>query len=143
MAIEFPTDAQRWAEAYREALNDSEKYAEHGAEWGVDFDGTFLFDIQPDDAYSGDPVYLYLDLYDGDCREIRVLESESAVDYGFALRAEYSAWKALIQGELNPIEAILSGPFDLDGDRVKVMQWSTAGVTMTELAAEVDTEFAD
>lgn len=143
MTIEFPTEAQRWAEAYRDVLNDSDEYEEHGAEWGVDFDGTFLFEIQPDDAYSGDPVYLYLDLYDGNCREIRVLESESAVDYGFALRAEYSAWKALIQGELNPIEAILSGPFDLEGDRVKVMQWSKAGVTMTELAADVDTEFAD
>lgn len=143
MTIEFPTEAQRWAEAYRDVVNESEEYEEHGAEWGVDFDGTFLFEIQPDDAYSGDPVYLYLDLYDGNCREIRVLESESAVDYGFALRAEYSAWKALIQGELNPIEAILSGPFDLEGDRVKVMQWSKAGVTMTELAADVDTEFAD
>lgn len=125
----------------RRKAQQSEDYAEDGAEWGVDFDGSFLFEIQPDDVYDGDPIYLYLDLYDGNCRDTSVLSDADEVDQGFALRAGYSDWKALINGELNPIEAILSGPFELEGDRIKVMQWSSAGVTMTELAAEVDTEF--
>lgn len=142
MTITFPTDAAEWVDAYQDRLNESAKYEEHGADWGVDFDGTFLFEIQPGGTYAGDPTYLYLDLYDGECRDATVPESESEVEYGFALRAEYSAWKDLIQGNLNPIEAILSGPFDLEGDRVKVMQWSRAGITMTKLASAVETEFA-
>ncbi|MFB6266367.1 MAG: SCP2 sterol-binding domain-containing protein [Halodesulfurarchaeum sp.] len=141
MAISFPTEAEEWVQAYRDQLNQSEEYAEEGAEWGVDFDGSFLFEIQPDDTYDGDPVRLYLDLEDGTCLDASVVDEEGAVEPGFALRASYSAWKDLIQGKLNPIEAILSGPFDLEGDRVKVMQWSGAGIVMTELAASVDTEF--
>lgn len=39
------------------------------------------------------------------------------------------------------MEAILSGPFDLEGDRIKVTQWSGAGVTMVDLATEVETQF--
>lgn len=141
MAITFPHEAERWVEAYGDQLNQSESYTEEGADWGVEFDGSFLFEIQPDGVYTGDPIYLYLDLYDGRCRETEVLEDGDDIEYGFALRADYSDWKDLIQGTLNPIEAILSGPFELEGDRVKVMQWSSAGVTMTELAAAVDTEF--
>lgn len=141
MAITFPDQAAEWVEAYRAVLNDSEEYEEAGAEWGEDFDGSFLFEIRPDDAYEGDPVYMYLNLVDGSCRAAEIVEDPEAVDYGFALRGDFSAWRDLIEGKLNPIEAILSGPFDLDGDRVKVMQWSSAGVTMAELASEVDTEF--
>lgn len=55
-------------EAYAEKLNASQEYAEEGADWGVEFDGSFLFEIRPDDMYDGDPVYHYLDLYDGRCR---------------------------------------------------------------------------
>lgn len=141
MAITFPHEAAEWLEAYREVLNDSDDYAEEGADWGVDFDGSFVFEIRPDSAYDGDSVYMYLDLVDGTCTETAILEDPSDREHGFALRADFTDWKALIEGELNPIEAILSGPFDLDGDRVKVMQWSGAGIAMTELAAEVDTEF--
>ncbi len=141
MAITFPDQAAEWLEAYRAVLNDSAEYEEAGADWGVEFDGSFLFEIRPNDADEEEPVYMYLDLVDGSCRETEIVEDPEAVDYGFALRGDVSAWRDLIEGELNPIEAILSGPFDLDGDRVKVMQWSSAGVTMAELAAEVDTEF--
>jgi putative sterol carrier protein len=141
MAIHFPHEATEWVRRYREVLNSSATYAEEGAEWGVDFDGSFVFEIRPDDAYTGDPVYMYLDLVDGECTETAILEDPDEREHGFALRADFSDWKDLIEGELNPIEAILSGPFDLDGDRVKVMQWSSAGVAMTELAGEVETVF--
>lgn len=141
MAITFPREASDWLEAYRAVLNSSERYEDEGADWGVEFDGSFLFEIRPDEEYDGDPVYMYLDLVDGSCTETAVLDDPDDREFGFALRADFTDWKALIQGRLNPIEAILSGPFDLEGDRVKVMQWSSAGVAMTELAGEVDTEF--
>ncbi len=143
MAITFPDEADAWASEYQRILNESEAYTEAGEDWGVEFDGTFVFEIRPDDVYTGDPVYMFLDLYDGECREATVLDDPEETEYGFALRADFTAWKDLIEGRLNPIEAILSGPFDLEGDRVKVMQWSSAGVTMADLASEVDTEFPE
>lgn len=39
----WPTTA--WMERYREALNDSDEYAEAGEGWGVDFDGDYVFEI--------------------------------------------------------------------------------------------------
>ncbi|WP_254531444.1 SCP2 sterol-binding domain-containing protein [Natrinema gelatinilyticum] len=40
----FPTEP--WLEAYRDAINDSDEYAESSAGWGVDFDGSFIFQIE-------------------------------------------------------------------------------------------------
>lgn len=40
----FPTEP--WLEAYRDAINDDDEYAEKSAGWGVDFDGSFVFQIE-------------------------------------------------------------------------------------------------
>lgn len=40
----FPT--QPWLEAYRDAINADEEYAAESAGWGVEFDGSFVFQIE-------------------------------------------------------------------------------------------------
>ncbi|MFC4438609.1 MULTISPECIES: SCP2 sterol-binding domain-containing protein [Natrialbaceae] len=40
----FPTEP--WLEEYRAAINESDEYAESSAGWGVDFDGSFIFQIE-------------------------------------------------------------------------------------------------
>lgn len=141
MAIALPGEGDAWIRAWQDELNDSEAYADAGGGWGTDFDGSFLFVIRPDDAYDGDTVYLYVDLVDGECTEAREVESEDAVEYGFAYRGDYGDWKALVHGEVGAVEGLMDGTFDLDGDMQKVLQYSDAAVVMTENAAAVDTEF--
>jgi putative sterol carrier protein len=40
----FPTEP--WLEQYGAAIDNSDAYAEHSAGWGVDFDGSFVFQIE-------------------------------------------------------------------------------------------------
>ncbi|MDF9744373.1 SCP2 sterol-binding domain-containing protein [Natrinema salsiterrestre] len=40
----FPT--QPWLEAYRDAINADDDYADESAGWGVEFDGSFVFQIE-------------------------------------------------------------------------------------------------
>ncbi|QLG48732.1 SCP2 sterol-binding domain-containing protein [Natrinema halophilum] len=40
----FPTEP--WLEAYRDAINASDEYADKSAGWGVDFDGSFVFQME-------------------------------------------------------------------------------------------------
>ena len=40
----FPTEP--WLEEYRAAINANDEYAESSAGWGVDFDGSFIFQIE-------------------------------------------------------------------------------------------------
>jgi len=141
MAIALPSEADEWIQEWREKLNESDRYSEVGQGWGVGFDGSFLFVIEPDDTYDGDAIHLYVDLEDGECTAARMVDGEDAVDWGFAFRGSYTNWKRLIHGEADPIEGMMSGEFDLDGDMQKVLQYSNAAVVMTENAGAVDTEF--
>ncbi|WP_254534609.1 SCP2 sterol-binding domain-containing protein [Halomarina litorea] len=141
MALKLPSEADEWISVWREHLNDSEAYAEKGTGWGVGFDGDFVFVIEPDDTYPGDPVYLFVGLEDGRCTDAYEVGSPDEVDHGFVYRGPYTNWKGLVEGDVGAMDGLMSGKFDLDGDMQKVLQYSDAAVVMTENAAAIDTEF--
>ena len=41
---------------------------------GTDFDGSFLFVMDTDDADDGDAVYLSVEIVDGECMEARQVD---------------------------------------------------------------------
>lgn len=141
MAIKLPGEADEWIDEYQKQLNESDDYSRAGEGWGIGFNGDFIFEIQPDSTYDGDPVNLLVGVKDGECHTAYVTDDPDGEDWGFAFRGEYSNWKKLIEGELDPVEGMMDGTFDLDGDMQKVLQYSEAAVVMTESAAEIDTEF--
>jgi putative sterol carrier protein len=141
MAYKLPSEAGQWIGEYQDKLNESEEYTRAGEGWGVGFNGDFLFHIQPDSSYDGEPVYLYIAVKNGACENAYVAEDPDGEDWGFAFRGGAANWKKLIEGDLDPVEGMMDGTFDLDGDMQKVMQYSQAAVVMTELASDIDTEF--
>lgn len=141
MAYALPSEADQWIDSYQKKLNESTAYSEAGEGWGVGFNGDFIFHIQPDSSYSGEPVYLYIVVRDGSCENAYVTDDPDGEDWGFAFRGGAASWKRLIEGDLDPMEGMMDGTFELDGDMQKVMQYSRAAVVMTELASDIDTEY--
>ncbi|MFQ3319334.1 MAG: putative sterol carrier protein [Natronomonas sp.] len=141
MAYEFPSDGAEWITEYGQLLNENDDYQEVGGGWGVDFDGDFLFAVEPDDAYDGPEVYFFLGLEDGDCTEAYEVDDPDEEEYGFVFRGPYTSWKRLFTGDLGPIDGMMSGEFEIEGDMQKVLQYSEAAVEMTETGQQIDTEF--
>jgi putative sterol carrier protein len=139
MAFQFPSEA--WMEEYKNRLNESEEYGEQGAGWGVGFNGDFIFHIVADDRLPEDR-YFYIALEDGNCTAVEEVDDLEEVEYGFVMRGSYSDWQKLNNGEMGAIDGMMSGVFDLEGDMQKVMQYSGAAVTMTEISSSIDTEYA-
>jgi putative sterol carrier protein len=139
--VKLPSEADEWISLWRDRLNENEEYARAGEGWGVGFNGDFIFAIEPDDTYPGDPLYFFVGLQDGTCTEAYPVEDPESEEYGFVFRGDYTDWKALFQGELGPIDGMMSGKFDVEGDMQKVLQYSEAAVVMTENANGIDTEF--
>jgi putative sterol carrier protein len=63
-------------------------------------------------------------------------------EYGFALRADYSDWVRVIRGELSATAVATGGTFDVEGSKLKVMQYADAAAEMVATATRVDTEFS-
>jgi putative sterol carrier protein len=160
----FPS--REWFSVYQERINESETYAEQGADWGVDFNGDFIFEmrgmpvdemdteampahlredmeeyvVEEDGTYVG---YSFVGLEGGECTDARLIQSKDEVDPGFVLAADDETWKQLMRSEIGVVDGMMSGEFEIEGDMQKVMQYSQAAITLTDIAAEIDAEFAD
>jgi len=140
MAIDIIEQPDEWIGAWQDHLNESAEYDEAGEGWGVDFEGSFVFEVEPDGGLE-EPLYFYVDPHDGNIREARKIDSPDDVEYGFLYSGSYSSWKQLIEGDVGAIDGLMSGKFSVDGDMQKVLQYSQAATVMTGAAAEIDTEF--
>jgi putative sterol carrier protein len=138
MDTEFPT--VEWFEELQTRLNEDDTYGEQAAGYGVDFNGDYLFTIDPDDGLSERHHY-YVGLEDGDCTEVYAVDSPAEADTGFELSGDYSSWKELVRGRMGAIEGIMSGEFELDGDMNTLMQYQDAAATLVEHCAEIESDF--
>lgn len=191
----YPTE--QWLTEYKRQMNASEQLDAAGAGWGVDFDGSFLFEITdvpieqqslgdlPNAALEGLPdhlraqlsdiplseapslidesirehlpdrsrdlleqldehivdgnVYALVGLYDGGCEEVDILSGPDERDVGFVLRGTYPTWQRIIDGQIDPIPAVMSGDLEIDGDMQQVLKYSDATQLLGEIASDIDT----
>ncbi|EMA43513.1 sterol carrier protein [Halococcus morrhuae DSM 1307] len=141
MAIKLPSEADDWIGTWHEQLNDNEDFERAASGWGVEFNGAFLFEIQPDNAYDGEPLYFFVDLIDGKCTRARQIDTPTSENFGFRYYGPATHWKHLIRGDVNAAEGRRKEKFELDGDIQKVLQYSEAIQVMTENARYIDTKF--
>lgn len=97
---------------------------------------------QLEENLAGDAtIYAWLDLYDGSCRNVAVLDDLNEREHGFVLSGEYAMWKGLVEGQADVISLIMGGEMELDGDMQKILQYSDSAVALTEVAADTESHF--
>lgn len=126
----FPSPA--WAEALQTALNANAAYVRAAAAW----EGDFLFAILPDQlAPEGEGVHL--DLFHGNCRSAQYVERPATVPSEFVVVGTREDWARLLDGRVEPIQAIMDGTFKLRGNMMKAMRFARAAKEMLDTAAGI------
>ncbi|MFB6151848.1 MAG: SCP2 sterol-binding domain-containing protein [Haloarculaceae archaeon] len=136
MAPTLPDDADAWVDDLRTRLNDREAFATAAA----GFDAAFRFEILPDEDYLGEPVAFAVTVEDGSC--VAAAAGDRETEYDFALRGPYAAWKALLEDDLDVAEAVMGGPFDVEGSTMRLLSNREAVAELVRAARTVDAEFA-
>jgi putative sterol carrier protein len=119
MAVLYPS--QEWCDAWKEAINNDEAVAEHGKNWGVGFNGNFVFELLPGGGLE-ETTYVYLEAEAGKCTDARIISDPSEVDAGFIASGSYADYKPVVKGEADFIEGVVKGIFKLKGDMGKIMR---------------------
>lgn len=97
---------------------------------------------QLDESVTEDrSVYAWLDVYDGGCREVAVLDERSERDRGFVIVGSYEQWKRLVDGEGEVISMIMSGELELEGDMQKLLEYTEAATDLVDTAVDLDSKF--
>ena len=135
MSTTLPDGAEEWVDQWRATLTDRPAFAEAAA----DFSATFRFEITPDDAYDGDPIVIRLVVDDGACP---AAELAADFEYDFAIAGPYEVWKAMLRDEIGVTEAVMDGPFTVEGDTMTLLQRQDAVAELVGAARDVDTTFS-
>ena len=125
-----------WGTALENELNTSEAYEEAAKTWEVDF----YFVVDPEGAVT-QPMYLYMDLWHGKCRNAFVAADKNAQTPAFVMSGQYSKWKKVVSAQLDPIQALMTGQLKLKGNMVMVMKNVKAAQEIVRACTRIETEF--
>lgn len=134
MSYTFPSDA--WIKQLMTLLNDSEDYRRSAKDW----EGDFIFIIEPDDQFDRE-AYYYLGLHHGQSTGAELLESLDQRQAEFVVRAPYSTWRRVIDGELDPIQGMLTNQLKLQGNLMMVMRYPKAAQEIVASCAKIPTDW--
>lgn len=126
----FPSEA--WLQALHEKLNSDENYARVASRW----EGDLAFVIEPSGPLTETLVY-YLDLWHGKCRGVGIYASPDEIKPAFVLRAPYENFARILQGELDPMQAMLTRKLHVQGNMAVMMRSVPVVLDFVRCAREV------
>lgn len=140
MAKTFPSE--EWFEALKSNLNSNAQWQHAAEDWGVGWNGNFVFDIVPEEDDSLDEnVKFFIGMKSGECTDVHRVEDLSEENQGYVMTGKYENWKRMVTGDLDPMEGLVSGQFEVDGTMSTLMQYEDAAGLFMDECTTIDTEF--
>ena len=134
----FPSEG--WIRDYCSKLTNSAEYNRLGKGWQdpIQFKITDLESVKvPHDFKS-----FVLKLKDGRCEGYQLVKDDSD-SAPFVLSSIYSDWKRILEGKVNPTQAMLSGILKVKGNMMLLMKYAAAATEMVKAASRIETQFSD
>ena len=133
MSAIFPS--LEWLEDLKEKLNNDEQYAQIAKKW----EGDMLCQLEPDDTLK-EPMYLYIDLWHGKCRDVAIWDEIGDKKPAFILKAIYGNFLRILQGELDPRQAMFTKKLDVKGNMATIIINAPTVLDFVRCASEVTDE---
>ena len=74
-----------------------------------------------------------LDLWHGECRDARMISEPEAEETPYAIRAPYSRWREVLDGDLDPVKGMVQGKLKLRGDLAEIVRHVRAANELVRL----------
>jgi len=138
--VAYEAYSDEWAQAYKDEINKSQVYKQAAAGW----EGTVgLVVLAEPDKNVPDDRGVYMDLWHGEARDIKVVSREDAEKADFVITGPYSRWKAVAKKELDATKGIMLGQLKLKGDFPTLVRYTKASQEMTECTTRVPVNWPD
>jgi putative sterol carrier protein len=140
MALDFPS--AEWCAAYKDAINANGGYKQAAKDWTY---GVVAMVVKADPALKIDhDMAMWLDVHQGACKDCRLVTADEAQKADFMLVADYSKWKSVIRGELDPTKGMMQGKLKLTkGHMPTMVKFVNASKELVVSTQKVPTKFRD
>jgi putative sterol carrier protein len=126
----FPSE--EWLKAFKNKLNSDAQYAKIARNW----EGDVYITVEPWESHP-EPVVLYFDLWHGKCRQAYIAKDESIKQATLKLKGVYDNYIRILQGELHPMQAMLTRRLSVQGDMSLLMRNVPTVLDFVRCAQEV------
>jgi putative sterol carrier protein len=113
--------SQAWCDEWKEAINADEAIAKSGKNWGVGFNGNWLFEITPGSGLEK-KTFVYLEASEGKCSNACILDGLPEGKTGFHVTGSYADFKSVVKGDNDFLALVVKGTFKLQGDMFRLMR---------------------
>lgn len=132
MTTIFPSP--EWLEELGKKLNADAQYARIARNW----EGDLCFVIEPGGPLKEQLLY-YLDLWHGTCRKTAILKDLNEIKPAFILKAPFDNFAKILQGKLDPMQAMLTRKLQVQGSMAYMMRNVPTVLDFVRCAREVTT----
>ncbi|HEV2851311.1 MAG TPA: Fis family transcriptional regulator [Thermoanaerobaculia bacterium] len=127
-----------WAVACGDQIRANEEYRKAARNWRW----PVVLTMKADAKLGLPERSVFLDLFEGDCREARVARAADLGAVPYIISADPSTWKRVLERDLEPIPGLMRGKLKLvKGSLVSLLPYVNAAKEMVAAAANVDTRF--
>ena len=131
-----------WCAEFEKKIQGDERYRQVARTWEGSVVLVFL--AEPAAGLERD-VWMFLDLWHGECSFLQPVPEEEGKKGEFVLQASYKRWEKIVKGELNVVKELATRqlkltPFDLK-KAVKLAAASQAAIRLVELAGLVGARY--
>ena len=136
--VKFPSF--EYCELYKKLINESEEYEKAAAEWEGDL--MFIIEGEGDLLEEGEKFILYLDLWHGKCRDVKLmLDEDEKPDVAFKIRGGESVWRSIGEEGANAINLIMTNQLTAEGDMNKLMRSTKPAIILGKIQQSMDVEY--
>lgn len=135
MPIPFPSDM--WIKALQDVLNTDEEYARIAHNW----EGDLMFVVEAEGTQAR-TMFMYMDLWHGKCRDARQVADVNEKKATFLLAAPYSVFQRIVQGKLDPMQAMMTRQLRVTGSMVYMMRHVPTVLKFVKCATKIDSQFS-
>jgi len=136
MAVMFPS--VEWLNELKDSLNADKLFEKAAAKW----EGSLVMHVQADELLDKETI-MWIDPYHGKVRDAKIINSLDEEESEFVLGAQYSTWKAIINGEMDSMKAMMKGKIKVQGKLTTLLKQTKASNALIKVQQNMDTIFID
>jgi putative sterol carrier protein len=123
-----------WAALYEKTIQGDADYREAAKTW----EGTVVLHVEAAPEFGIDfDIYVFMDLWHGECRSIRIVPQEAGEAGDFVITGSLERWTQVAKKELDSTKGMMQGKLKLKGDLPTIVRAVRASQRLTDLSADV------
>ena len=133
-----------WASEFEKRIQGDDKYKNAAKTW----EGSCVLVFKAkEEAGLQEDVFVFMDLWHGECRSVKIVPREIGRSGEYVLEGEYDRWKKILRKELNVVKEIATMklklvPFNFK-KAAKLAAATQAAIRLVDLSGEVSDKFPD